>query len=369
MNRKKLWAALLLFVSALSPAVAQSADEQTYYPYTFIGVQGGGEITFTDYTPSKLIMPMGAFSVGHFFSPEIGARLNVSGWQNKGGIESINKTYEYNYVTTDVDFMFNLCNIFSHKKVHPINVYLIGGVGLSYAWNNDDLHNLLTQNPSVSIPYAWDDNRLVHNFRAGVQVEANLAKHWGLNLEVTANNLHDRYNSKTNGHGDWQVNAMIGLTYKFGFKKGKAKESEPKPQPVTPAPVTPVPAPQPKPEPKPEPKPAPAPAKTRIEVFFTINSATMSATEEQKVANLASWLKQHPSAQVELVGYADAGTGTAAINRTLSEKRAAAVNKALTEKYGISASRIKSSYKGDTVQPFGENDKNRVVIGLAEEKQ
>lgn len=39
--------------------------------------------------------------------------------------------------------MFNLCNIFSYKKVHPINSYIIGGVGLAYAWN-DDSQSLLT---------------------------------------------------------------------------------------------------------------------------------------------------------------------------------------------------------------------------------
>lgn len=375
MKSKKLLAAVVLFAGVLSSVSAQSADDRNYGKYTFIGVQGGGQLTFTNYKNSKLITPIGAFSVGHFFSPEVGARLNVSGWKNKGGIDAINKTYDYNYVTTDLDFMFNLCNIFSQKDYHRFNAYLIGGVGLSYAWDNDDLNQLIADNPEVSLPYAWEDNRLVHNFRVGVQLEANIVKSLGVNLEVTANNLHDRFNSKTNGHGDWQLTAAIGLTYKFGFGRNKAQRSEPAPKPApapAPAPAPepkPEPKPQPKPEPKPQPKPAPAPAKTRIEVFFTINSSTMSAAEEKKVADLAAWLKQHPSAQVELVGYADAGTGTAEINRAISEKRAAAVNKALIEKYGISASRIKYSFKGDTVQPFGENDKNRVVIGLAEEKK
>jgi len=32
------------------------------------------------------------------------------------------------------------------------------------------------------------------------------------------------------------------------------------------------------------------------------------------------------------------------------------------EKLGIDGSRIMTAYKGDTVQPFAENAKNRVVI-------
>ena len=66
------------------------------------------------------------------------------------------------------------------------------------------------------------------------------------------------------------------------------------------------------------------------------------------------------------MGYADAGTGTADVNRRISEKRVNKVAKLLTEKYGIEASRISSSFKGDTVQPFKANDENRVVIGLSE---
>lgn len=68
------------------------------------------------------------------------------------------------------------------------------------------------------------------------------------------------------------------------------------------------------------------------------------------------------------MGYADAGTGSAEVNRAISEKRAARVAKVLTEKYGIDASRITSGYKGDTVQPFSNNDSNRVVIGVAKEQ-
>lgn len=122
---------------------------------------------------------------------------------------------------------------------------------------------------------------------------------------------------------------------------------------VTPAPVIQVPA--------LHSKPAFASSKTRIEVFFTIDSATMSAAEKHKVANLALWFKQHLSDQVELVGYADSGTGTAAINRTFFERRCR--HRGIYRE--IRALHIKYFYKSDTVQPFGGNGKNCVVIGLA----
>ena len=81
--------------------------------------------------------------------------------------------------------MFNLSNIFAPSKVHPVNVYLLGGMGLSYAWDNDGQKDLLKQG-GITESMAWNDDRLVHNFRMGLQLEANIARHWGINLEGTS---------------------------------------------------------------------------------------------------------------------------------------------------------------------------------------
>lgn len=364
MAKKKLLAAALVATLAAAPATAQKVGE-TPVPYTFITVQGGGQVTFTNCSFENLVTPIGAFSVGRFFTPAVGARLGVQGWLNKSGykVGGEDVTYDYNYATTNLDVLFNLSNIFAPGKVHPVNAYLLGGVGLTYAWNNDDQAAIIRDNNIVE-PMAWDDNRLVHNFRIGMQLEANVSRHVGINLEVAANNLHDRFNSKLNGKGDWQLQGLLGLTFKIPTKK--SPKPVPAPEPVAPAPA-PAPAPEPRPEPKPEPKPAPKKKVTKnVEVFFTIGNSEVSQAEEAKVASLAQWLKQHPEAQVSLTGYADAGTGNADINRKISEKRVNAVKTLLTDKHGIAASRITTSFKGDTVQPFSDNDSNRVVIGTAE---
>jgi outer membrane protein OmpA-like peptidoglycan-associated protein len=100
-------------------------------------------------------------------------------------------------------------------------------------------------------------------------------------------------------------------------------------------------------------------------VFFTINSYEISKSEAQKVDNLAKYLKEHKDAKVEITGYADKGTGTAQVNKRISQRRAAAVAAALAER-GIDSSRVVTSAKGDTVQPFSVNDENRVAIAIAE---
>ena len=74
----------------------------------------------------------------------------------------------------------------------------------------------------------------------------------------------------------------------------------------------------------------------------------------------------YPAAKVIVTGYADAGTGNDKINDRLAAQRADAVVKALKTTYGIPESRISYDSKGARVQPFSENDKNRVSICIAE---
>lgn len=366
-NLKTALAALLLGGLSASTASAQDAgDKKNSYPYVFIGLQGGGQTTFTDYKASKLITPIGAVSVGGMFTPAVGARLHVSGLNEKGGLKSIDKTYDYKFVTSNLDLMLNLCAIFAPSKSHAVNAYLIGGVGLGYAWDNDDLNALAAQS-TENLNLKWSDDRLVHNFRVGMQIDVPINKYFSVNLEATANNYHDRFNSKLNGKGDWQVQGLVGVAFKIPTKKA------PKPAPApAPAPVAPPPAPKPAPAPAPKPEPKPEPPKkleeTKIDVFFTIGSSAVSTAEEAKLKDFAQWMKDHPTANAEINGYADAGTGNASINEAISQKRAERVAKLLTEKYGVDASRLSVGHKGDTVQPFTNNDSNRVVIGVAKEK-
>ena len=70
-------------------------------------------------------------------------------------------------------------------------------------------------------------------------------------------------------------------------------------------------------------------------------------------------------AKVVVTGYADKGTGNDRVNDRIAAKRAAAVVWMLEKRYGIPAERITEESKGARVQPFAENDKNRVSIMIA----
>lgn len=351
MTKFKLFlAAAALMLGGAHVNAQNSDDSKNYkpYPYMFVGIHGGAQTTFTNYDMTKLVTPVTGVSFGSYFTPSVGVRLHVNGWQNKGGIKSLNQTYEYNSVTSNLDLMLNLTNLFSKKDNHVFNVILIGGIGLNYAWENDDLMNI--PNYQSIAPLAWKDDRLSHNARVGVQFDLNLAKHFGLNLEIAANSLSDRYNSKTNSKDDWKATASLGLVYKFGFKK----------KPVPPAPV--------------EEwatridtvwyddvtyKDIAVPVKLESNIYYKI---TLTEPEpKSKIEEIVKFIKENKNCKIVVTGYADKGTGNPKLNMGYSKNRAEKVTKALVEA-GISASTITTSYKGDTVQPFAENDLNRVAI-------
>mgnify|MGYP002738686595 CR=1 FL=1 len=101
-------------------------------------------------------------------------------------------------------------------------------------------------------------------------------------------------------------------------------------------------------------------------VFFRLNSATIDRQQQISVYNTAEYLKTNPNATVQIVAYADRQTGTPDYNMKLSERRAKAVADALTSQYQIDSSRISLDWKGDTEQPYAENDWNRVAIFIAD---
>jgi outer membrane protein OmpA-like peptidoglycan-associated protein len=116
----------------------------------------------------------------------------------------------------------------------------------------------------------------------------------------------------------------------------------------------------------PAPVQAPVIEPIRRDVFFKINSFKIQDSEAGKVKDIADYLNKYPNAKVVVTGYADAGTGNDKINDRLAAQRADAVVKALKEQYSISAGRISYDSKGARVQPFAENDMNRVSICIAE---
>ena len=346
---KKLFAVAALATCVAAPVMAQEAEDEGLdykpFPYMFVGLQGGGQTTLTNYSFTKLITPTASVSFGAWFTPVVGARLHVNGLWNKGGVESNDLTYNYKYATTDLDLMLNLVNLFGRKNYSPLNVYLIGGIGLNTAWDNEEAYAMKN-----IMPLAWKGTRLNHNARVGVQVEYNLCKNLGVNLEIAGNSVGDRYNSKTNEADDWQFTAQVGLAYKFGYKK-------PVVVPVVEEWATRIDtiwynedAYTPRVE----------DGKITWNVFYEIRESEYIDSDQQ-LAKIGAFLKDYRDCKITIKSYADRGTGNPEINMGYSQQRSEKAVKALVDA-GVNESLITAEYFGDTIQPFEENDKNRVSI-------
>ena len=355
---RKIRCMLAVMAMAIGTGVAYAGEgnsEKDYrpYPHMFFGLNGGAQVSFTHYDFSKLITPSYGVSFGAYFNPVIGARLHVSGYENKGGIKSLNETYDFNTVTGSADLLLNVTNMFRSDKDRVFNLILLGGVGLAGAWDNDDFHALAAK-AAENYPMAWQDRRLSHNVRLGMQLDFNIAKHFGLNLELAANNRADRINSKTTDRNDWAATASLGLIFKFGQKKTEKMAEEPVPvaeewatrtdtvwyDDITYRDV---------------------PEKVTYEDNIYYKIRLSEPDPASKIQKIADFVKAHKNCSVQVTAYADKATGTPELNMQYSKERAEKVVAALV-KAGVSRSVITSEYKGDTVQPFAENDKNRVAI-------
>ncbi len=362
MKNKRILVAAAFSTLLLSSAFAQ--DDNKRYPlksYSYVEAQGGLQLTSTNAPMDKLMTPTAAISFGHYFTPVVGARLHVNAWQAKSGFKSLDKYYKWKYVTPDIDLMLNLTNLFSKNKSgsHFLNVILLGGVGLNYAWDNNELKDLNLH--ANYAPLAWDDNRLSHNLRAGLRLETNVTKPLGLSLEVNANSLSDRFNSKTNDADDWQFTAMLGLSFRFCHKYKTPIYVTKMVEVIDSIDVE-----VPDTFYVKEKRPITKMEKKSIEkhIFFNLaqSDADKAAGINSAIKEAADLMKTSEDAKFVVTGYADKGTGSASANKKYAKKRADDVAKKLIEEHGIDGARITTDSKGDTVQPFEENDKNRCVI-------
>ena len=365
-------AMLAMGTAAMAQATYTDKDgnEYQFKKHAFLDLQGGAQYTLGEAKFGDLISPNVQLGLGYQFSPVFGMRLQANGWQSMGGWSGFranpgetpyNATYKFKYVAPGVDFMFNLSNLFCGWNPNRVfNVTAFVGGGANIAWDNDEVNELATtmknQN-DYNLEYLWDGTKVRPYGRAGLELAFKVSKSVSLMLEGNANITSDKYNSKKAGNPDWYFNALAGLRINLG-KSATKKEK----------PVEPAPAPVQKVE---EPAPAPAPVvekkveEIRRDIFFTINSNKISEKENKKILEVIDFLVKYPEAKVVVTGYADKGTGNDRINDRIAAKRAAAVVWMLEKRYGIPAERIIEESKGSRVQPFAENDMNRVSIMIA----
>jgi outer membrane protein OmpA-like peptidoglycan-associated protein len=397
----------------------------------FISVQGGmgGLVSETplqlnlnpidwfnkDKRPVTFWHPMVGASLGKWFSPVWGLRLNataslreLAGWIPKSEVGSAywlvdrndkavylrgstiylgqqvagqrgdfkdkpGYAYGVRYIAGTLDYMVNLKNLFGgYNPKAFFNPVIYAGVGYAHTLGDKD-----------------KGKAAVHSMagKAGMQWNFRLNRAFDLFLDGHALVLPENFDRRINGGKtiDFVANGSLGLTYRMNFRsfiaaplydpseidalnreindlrnqlRNRPQEKPcPPPPPCPECPVVPsTPGTSPT-QPYPQ-----IPGYELTPVFFDINSFVVRDNQLVNVAKAAEYLVSHPGSKLELASYADKRTGTPAYNLSLSKKRSEAVAKMLVSKFGIDRKRLIVKYYGDKVQPFAENDLNRVTL-------
>jgi outer membrane protein OmpA-like peptidoglycan-associated protein len=385
MKMKKTILSCLLALGFLS-ASAQDQQPKTEYvfnPHWYVQIQPLGlqhtlgEVDFGDLNSYTV-----QAAIGRQFSPIFGARLAVNAWQSKAGSKVLDQQdvehkfkWSWKYVAPSIDLTVNLSNAlcgFNPNRV--FNLSLLAGLGANIGFSNDDAatekaginglyNNLSTEAKKIwddadNLDYIWDGSKVRLLGRVGLAADFKVSDKVSIGLEANANTLNDHYNSKKAGNWDWYFNALAGVKINLGktYETRVIPPLEPEIRYVEKV-VEKI-------------KEVPAPAvereALRRDIFFIINKTDIRPEEANKVKEIADYLNKYPTAKVVVTGYADAGTGNDKINDRLAAGRADVVVKSLVNDYGISMGRISYDSKGSRVQPFAENDLNRVSICIAE---
>ena len=375
----KLNKVILSGVVALScvSASAQEADKtvNVFTPHWYAQAQIGGQYTLGEIGFGKLLSPNVQVGVGYNFNQVVGARFSLNTWQSKAGQNVAGNTYKWkwNYVAPMVDATFNLTNLFcEYNPDRLVEVGVFGGIGANIAWGNDeakDAQDAIKNNvkgASDAVAYGvtplenlWDGTKTRFVARVGANVDFRVSDRVKLGVELSANTLSDKYNSKKAGNPDWYFNALVGVKVALG--ETHTTKVIPAPKPVEKIIERIIEKPAPAPAPKVEAK---VEENFRRDIFFPIGNTNIAKSQSTKIAEIVEYMKENPDAKITLTGYADKGTGSAAFNDKIAARRAQTVYNTLAAK-GVAKSRMIKESKGCRVQPFEENDMNRVTICIA----
>lgn len=374
----KLNKVILSGVVALScvSASAQEADKtvNVFTPHWYAQAQIGGQYTLGEIGFGKLLSPNVQVGIGYNFNQVVGARFSLNTWQSKAGQKFDGNTYKWkwNYVAPMVDATFNLTNLFcEYNPDRLVEVGVFGGIGANIAWGNDEAADaqaaiLKNEAATEALKYGatpleniWDGTKTRFVARVGANVDFRVSDRVKLGVELSANTLSDKYNSKKAGNPDWYFNALVGVKVALG--ETHTTKVIPAPKPVEKIIERIIEKPAPAPAPKVESK---VEENFRRDIFFPIGNTNIAKSQSTKIAEIVEYMKENPDAKITLTGYADKGTGSAAFNDKIAARRAQTVYNTLAAK-GVAKSRMIKESKGCRVQPFEENDMNRVTICIA----
>ena len=376
---KKLF--LMLAVAAFSAQTmsAQTVEESKNFDNWYIGINGGVQAPAKNWKVLKNINPEASLRIGRWFTPVVGLAAEGSVFFGDKPFEP-SKTFVKG-LNVSLLGTLNFSNWFGGYLGEPRAFEVIGVAGLG--WGKP------FGTKAGMDKYVNDKNALTSKLGLDFAFNLGAAKAWQLYVEP-----YIAYELNTGDRVKYDLNraalgALVGVNYKFGNSNGThnfkiaelrdqaeidglnskinelranlndkdallaAKDAQIRDlqaaldacnnRPTEPVYV----------------KPATA-TNLQPTVLFRKGKSVIDAAQYAPIELIASYMKNHPEAKVEIKGYASP-EGPADLNQRLSEERANAVMKALIKKYKISADRLTAVGCGVTDQLFEEIEFNRVA--------
>lgn len=395
MDNNKLLMTILLAAAAL-PTLAQGdsteAKEKTRWENNwYVEAGGGAQILFSKNAGlldfGDRITPSVSLTVGRWFSPYWGIRVQAQGYQMNGLAVADGSNWN-DPVRGHVDVLPNgnypyytrYMNLHADAQISLAN--LIGGYDPGRKW---DVIPALGIGYVHAFPYKGSCKRNTYAGMLSVMAKWRLPKGVDLNLEVGGAIMPDKFDGRDVGYPDGNIGATIGITYNIPKLLPRQKKAR-KPhayatqtviwdedrlrtiineelakvhdaQKDTVYVVREVQAEQ------------GGTSETTAGVPFTLSSIvyelgkdTPKTGQEIYMENIARYMEAHPHVRLRLDGYADNKTGSERVNLYLSMQRATNLRDILINDYGISGNRIEAQGMGINAQPYDKDEWNRVVI-------
>lgn len=383
------WAALPVCAQTLPNEVVEEntdkykVETNRFWNNWFISAGGGAQVFWGDHDHQASfgdrLAPAFDVAVGKWFTPGIGLRVMYSGHQIKGATQKWNPTHstgqdvpgkggqgywlekqKFDMFNLHADVLLNLHNLFGgYKKGRVWNCSPYAGLGWARVWKTPKAKEL-----SANVG-------LLNSFR--------LCSALDLNLDVRGMFVNDRFDGEEGGRqNEGLLTATVGLTYKFkerGWGRSKTiirynneeldamreklrrlTDYNRRLQEAL------------KNKNKDEARVIVKRIASANLVTFPINKAKLSNEARASLGMLAEVIKSGDKQTVYTVtGYADAATGTKAVNERLSKKRAQAVFDCLTKEHGVNPAQLRIDWKGGVENMFYNDPRvSRAVITRSE---
>lgn len=388
---------LMLLSLALASCAVTASAQSTREKFSsnggdniFVSATGGVSTIYAGENEGGFgkVAPHVTVSLGKWFNPVIGLRLQAGAWKSNYDTNYANGTYTANGLnenaqqfdkTTGVvrfDALYNLSNAiagYNPNRVFTLSAF--AGPGLSIAKTAIGQIDFNTANNTYQRVTVGKEKTRAHiNGSVGLLGKFNVTRSLDIDLEARAEVADSYLSYKSTASSVGALYFGAGLTYTFGGKNfvpvnqkvdnsalndeiNRLRNDLAKAQADLNdcrnalANV--------KPEVREVEKIVESAAPRAI--FFQLGSARLDDYGKVNIQLAAKAMKDNTNIKYRVIGYADKATGSAAGNKRLTDKRAQVVYDALIAQ-GVSESQIEMVSEGGTDNMFGANKLNRVVL-------